>query len=144
MEWTFEQLAQLPTSYYRVSAKAIVFDDQKRLLVSRDDKGEWEIPGGGWEFGEPLDECIRRELTEELQAKVVAVNDILFVYVQRTERNIQKLSIAVAAQIAPGPLKPTDDNLVEARYVTKDEFVKLPFQSGENAVVEYADKVWSE
>lgn len=38
----------------------------KRGEKARDEKGKWEVPAGGVEIGESLDEAVRRELKEEL------------------------------------------------------------------------------
>lgn len=50
----------LPSTYYRVSLKALIFDTQNRLLVLRGENGKWELPGGGWEHGESVEACLRR------------------------------------------------------------------------------------
>ena len=61
-----------------VAVKALLFDQDKLLLVKRSDKarGEhhyWELPGGRMEFGESPEEALLRELAEEtgLSAKIL-------------------------------------------------------------------------
>ena len=61
-----------------VAVKALLFDQDKLLLVKRSDKarGEhhyWELPGGRMEFGETPEETLLRELAEEtgLSAKIL-------------------------------------------------------------------------
>lgn len=61
-----------------VAVKALLFDQDKLLLVKRSNKarGEhhyWELPGGRMEFGETPEEALLRELAEEtgLSAKIL-------------------------------------------------------------------------
>ena len=56
---------QIKSPYYRVSVKAKINFNGKTLLVKEDDK-KWDLPGGGIEHYETIDEALKRELTEEL------------------------------------------------------------------------------
>jgi len=55
-----------------VSACSIIHDGKGRILLmkrgpkARDERGNWDICGGAIEFGESIDESIRREVKEEL------------------------------------------------------------------------------
>lgn len=54
-------------SLYRVSFKCLILDEQGRVLVVKERSREcWDIPGGGLEHGETIDDSIRRELYEEV------------------------------------------------------------------------------
>lgn len=56
---------QIKSSYYRVSVKAKINFNGKTLLVREDGK-KWDLPGGGVEHYETIDEALKRELTEEI------------------------------------------------------------------------------
>ncbi|MBB1544223.1 NUDIX domain-containing protein [Candidatus Saccharibacteria bacterium] len=56
---------QIKSPYYRVSVKAKINFNGKILLVREDGK-KWDLPGGGVEHYETIDEALKRELTEEL------------------------------------------------------------------------------
>lgn len=45
----------------------------KRGLEARDEQGRWDICGGAIEFGESIEEAIRRELMEELRVDALEI-----------------------------------------------------------------------
>jgi 8-oxo-dGTP pyrophosphatase MutT (NUDIX family) len=59
----------LPSDYfarrYPVSVKGLCCIDGKVILL-RNERGEWDFPGGKLQGREPLTECLRREMHEEL------------------------------------------------------------------------------
>ena len=54
-----------------ISVKGIVFDDNK-VWLRKNERDEWEIPGGKLDKGEQPEECVERELQEELGFKTEA------------------------------------------------------------------------
>lgn len=58
-----------------LGAAAAIFDDNRRVLLVKHSYGalNWELPGGGAEEGESLEETARREVREETGLDVVAV-----------------------------------------------------------------------
>lgn len=54
-----------PSTIYRVSLKAIIRDDEGRVLLVQEGDPVWTFPGGGIEHGESESEALRRELAEE-------------------------------------------------------------------------------
>ncbi|MGW1996492.1 NUDIX hydrolase [Embleya sp. NPDC001921] len=48
-----------------VSCKGVVLDHQRRVLLLRNERREWELPGGRLELGEEPAQCVIREITEE-------------------------------------------------------------------------------
>lgn len=59
-------MENIPNCFYRISAKALILDDQKKFLLTKEDNGLRELPGGWLDFGENPQECIQRELIEEM------------------------------------------------------------------------------
>jgi 8-oxo-dGTP pyrophosphatase MutT (NUDIX family) len=49
---------------YPISVKGVVFRDD-RVLLLRNEREEWELPGGKLELGEDPAECVAREIYEE-------------------------------------------------------------------------------
>jgi 8-oxo-dGTP diphosphatase len=134
---------QLPDTFWRVSAKALVYDTEDRLLVFMDKNNEWEVPGGGWEHDETLEECIRRELLEEVKVGVTDVSNVQFCYKGKAIKGQPKICVAVKATLDDSALIPSDDDLVEARYVTREEFLQLPFQPGEETIKQCVNEIWA-
>jgi ADP-ribose pyrophosphatase YjhB (NUDIX family) len=59
-----------------VSVKGVCRDDAGRVLLCRNHRGEWELPGGRPAAGEHFVDCVKRELREET-ALDVAVERVL-------------------------------------------------------------------
>jgi 8-oxo-dGTP diphosphatase len=105
---------------------AAIIRDGANILVVRRGQGEtlagyWEFPGGKVELPETLQECLERELFEELDiatkvTNVVAVSDYKY------ENGAIKL-VALEAEILHGEIKlSVHDKL---RWLTPNEIVEL-------------------
>ena len=51
---------------YRTSVKALILNDKSELLLVREGNKEWNLPGGGVDWGESPHAALHRELVEEL------------------------------------------------------------------------------
>lgn len=67
--------------------------DRDRVVLLRNGRGEWELPGGRLEAGESPEECVTREVLEELRLKV-EVGPLLdaWVYEPLPERRVLVLA----------------------------------------------------
>jgi 8-oxo-dGTP pyrophosphatase MutT (NUDIX family) len=63
------QPAQSPAAY-PVSVKGVVVRDD-RVLLLKNERDEWELPGGRIELGESPEQCVAREIHEETRWTVV-------------------------------------------------------------------------
>ena len=131
----------LPSPFYRVAVKALVKDDQQRLLVVQSDDELWELPGGGWEHGESLEECLSREFLEELNVTVAEIGPVEFFYRGRNPKGYMALRAVVKAKLSSHDFRP-DDDMIAAKFVTKKEFLSLPMAPDEAAAKPYADQIW--
>ena len=73
------QSPNFPDSFYRVTVKGLCVRDGKVLLTKdysnpEGKEFEWELPGGGLDFGESFQEALRREVKEEMGLEVVSVD----------------------------------------------------------------------
>jgi ADP-ribose pyrophosphatase YjhB (NUDIX family) len=65
---------QIPNWFYRVSAKALILNGDKKFLLIREEKW-WELPWWWLEYWEAPQEWIKRELFEEMWINVISVKE---------------------------------------------------------------------
>lgn len=64
---------------YPVSIKGVFSTASGEVVLLKNERDEWELPGGRIEIGESPEECVRREIREEL-GLCVAVDGLLDTY----------------------------------------------------------------
>lgn len=144
MSLSLDDLRDLKQPFYRVAIKALIFNAEQKLAVVINEDGLAELPGGGWEAGESVQECIAREVQEETGGIVAQVGSIQMVTRGTSKHGwpVMRLVLAVTLQDTTS-LKPGDD-MQEVRFVSKEEFTQLAFDQTDSAIQAYADTIWSE
>ncbi len=56
----------IPNCYYRVSVRALITNEACQVLMVRENGRDWDLPGGGLDWGEDPIDGLHRELTEEI------------------------------------------------------------------------------
>jgi 8-oxo-dGTP diphosphatase len=112
---------------YRVSAKALVYDENKKILLLKEKTGLWELPGGGIEHGNTPHETVRRELKEECGFDVASVADSpkCVWSAHHEQKDIWTLMIAYDTVVAKMDFVPSDE-CEEYRFVSVEEMRSLP------------------
>lgn len=144
MPLKIEQLRELPSPFYRVTLRALIFNDDEELLVFRNKEGHWEIPGGGWEHAESIEQSIQREVSEEIGATVDSIGDFVAVWSSKNGKyGYMQLRIGVRVKLRDYDFEPAGE-AVEVRFVDKQDFLKLPLEVWEAGAKEQAGILWAE
>lgn len=62
-----EKISKYPSIFYRISLKVVIRNEKGEILVNREQGHDnWSLPGGGWDHGESVADCLKRELHEEV------------------------------------------------------------------------------
>ena len=103
------------SAYFRIAVSALIFEEGRVLLAHRRDIDWWNLPGGGMEVGETVDEALRREVAEETGLEV-EVEQLVGVYSKPQKREIV---LTFRCHITGGTLTATEETR-ECRYFAPD------------------------
>ena len=81
----------IPDWFYRVSVKALVLSQDKNFLLVKEEKWR-ELPWWWLEFGETPQECIKRELMEEMWINVKFVKDTPSYFITTKKANWTRIA----------------------------------------------------
>lgn len=112
-----------------VSAVAIIHDGRGRILLmkrgpkARDENGRWDICGGAIEFGESIDDAVRREVKEELCTNPVEI-EFLTAYDAHREHDGKQthwIALVHAVKVDPNTVRIGEpDKISEIGWFTQD------------------------
>ena len=121
----------------RIQVAAGLIEQDRRFLVARRKAGVhlgglWEFPGGKREFHESLEECLRRELREELGIAItppVLFTALRHVYPDKTVE--LHFFLCTVESGTPQAL-----DCAELRWATPEELPALDFPEADRSVIE--------
>ncbi|MDB9528239.1 A/G-specific adenine glycosylase [Oscillatoria sp. CS-180] len=128
--------ARAPLSHKRIGV-AVVWNDQGQILIDRRPQkgllgGLWEFPGGKIEPGETVQECIRRELQEEL-AIDVEVGDRL-ITIDHAYTHFKVTLNVFHCRHTGGDPQPIECD--EVRWVSVSELEQFPFPKANIQIID--------
>ncbi len=104
--------------------------------------GYWELPGGKADPGEPIDDCVRRELAEEVGLEVEVVRglaDLVHTYPHGTVRLHPRL-----CRMTAGSPQPRNLHVDDHRWCPVEEIESTQFPPANKAIVDELIRVLSE
>ena len=108
--------AESSSLIFRIGVFALIFNHEKQILLGhRRDIDWWNLPGGGMESGETVDEALCREVREETGLEV-KVERLVGVY---SKPQKQEVVLTFLCQAIGGTLQTTEETR-ESRYFSPD------------------------
>ena len=127
-----------------VGVGGILLDGSRVLLVRRGAeplRGQWSIPGGAVEVGEPLAEALAREVLEEtgLQVRLLGMVEVLDRILRSADGRVQYHYVLIDYLCRPleGELRAGSDAL-EARWVERSDLDHYGLRPETKEVIEKA------
>ena len=123
-------LISLIMPMYRLSAKALIYNEEQKFLLIKEAKGIRDFPGGGIEYGETPQEAIKRELSEEIGITAnieinTKITHFIAYYYQEKEVGVwlafYEVSLPPKIEIQKG-----DRECVDYGYFSTEEAKELP------------------
>lgn len=133
--------------YIGVGCGALIVNDKKETLLlkrgaeSRNQAGFWSKPGGTVEFGEKIEDAIKREIKEELGVEIELIEFLGFTNHIMKEENQHWLSISYLARITKGEPKNLEpEKHDEIRWFKFDNLPEKLAQTTSEIIEEYLKK----
>lgn len=111
---------------YRVSVKAAIIHDGKLLVISGENGNPgWELPGGGLEHNETIEQALNRELQEEIGVTEMQVKKPIYIWpLYNDARNKAYMHIICPVILAEYP-SPGIHHDITIHYADTEELATL-------------------
>jgi ADP-ribose pyrophosphatase YjhB (NUDIX family) len=114
----------------RIRVAALIRNSEgKVLLIKQRKKGKdyWLLPGGGLEFGESLEDALKRELKEELNVEII---NSKFLLISESidplgARHIVQIIFETEIQEQKIEIPKSEKSVIDVSYFSLEELLKL-------------------
>ena len=116
---------------------AVITDDQGNILIDRRKQegllgGLWEFPGGKIEPDETVEDCVSREIREELDIEIEVGSHLITIEHTYTHFKVT-LNVFNCKHLSGDP-KPLESD--EVKWVTLDEIDQYPFPKANSQIID--------
>ncbi|MBV9385759.1 MAG: 8-oxo-dGTP diphosphatase MutT [Chroococcidiopsidaceae cyanobacterium CP_BM_ER_R8_30] len=121
---------------HKIIGVAVIWNDQMQILIDRRRPGGylggfWEFPGGKIESGETIEDCIEREIREELGVAVEVGKHLIDV--EYTYDHLQVTLVVHHCRYLSGVPLPIECD--EVRWVKVEDLSQYPFPSANEQII---------
>lgn len=131
----------LENNKQRISVKAL-FEKEGKILLVKDPKDVWELPGGRIEFNESPDQALTRELNEELGFEEIKIGDPIHIWsFSSTHQDIETQYVIIVYEcFTQTSVIRKNDEYKEYRWVPISEAFNLNMRGGyKDAIKKYKE-----
>ncbi len=121
------------TVRFPVSVKGVLLRDD-RVVLMKNPRAEWELPGGKLEVDETPQECVAREIAEELGLEVT-VGAIVDAWLYRIAAGVEVLVVTYGCEAREWPATLESPEGKPVGTFALDELDGLPLPSGYRASI---------
>lgn len=122
----------------KVAQKAVIEHDNKILVCKGVGDTVWEFPGGRLHSSESPQEGLIREIQEELQLSIQVERPLYTCLSWHSKSGVHNFFIAYHCTVEGEPHIVSNDEVVEKKWVSKEELKNLPmFDDCRGAVDEF-------
>lgn len=126
----------------KIVGTAIIFDENKKILIGQRPEGKalaglWEFPGGKQEEGETIEQCIMREIYEELNVHCVVGKYLMSVEKEYEHGDFKLLVYMATIQDIENMRANVHQDL---KWVRTDEMKPAEFPPADVEIIEYLQK----
>lgn len=117
----------IPNCFYRVSIKALVLNEERdKFLITQEHNGQWELPGGGLDWGFSPHEDLPREIQEEMGLEVewIADHPSYFLAIERDYKDFHLVNVLYETKLKGLDFTPSDE-CIDIKFVNAAEAATL-------------------
>jgi mutator protein MutT len=120
---------------WAVSVKGVVYDGS-HVLLARNDRGEWELPGGRLEPDETPEQCVEREVLEETGLQVRA-GPVLrsWVFEVIPDKRVLVLAYVCRLESSPSSLRVSTEH-TEVAFIETSRLGSIPLPEGYRSAID--------